>query len=109
VVVDVDDELPLQIDEAGPRDVRALDDEDGVVLPVDAGRDAHELGAGEPLVGVRDGVAHDDLDLLVERAQQPKESERRAEAVAVGADVRRDREAALRLDQFNHLTEHVNT
>jgi hypothetical protein len=55
------------------------------------------------------GVAHDDLHVLVERAQEPVEAERRAEAVAVGADVRGDREAALRFDQLDDLAEHLKS
>jgi hypothetical protein len=67
------------------------------------------LGAGEFAVGVRDRVPHDDFGLLVERPQEPVEAERRTQGVAVRPHVRRDREAALRLDQLNDLTEHFKS
>jgi hypothetical protein len=46
VVVDVDDEVLLDVQEAGTVNVRAFDDEDGVVRAVHARRDADGLRAG---------------------------------------------------------------
>ena len=104
MMVDINDELFFQVDHTRAIDVGTLDDEDRIILSVNPRRDAHRFRAGELLICVRHGVAHDDFDFLVERAQQPEEAERRAEAVAIGAYVRSDREATLRLDQFDDLT-----
>src|SRR6266567_4246765 len=55
---------------------------------------------------MRRWVAHGDFDVFVERAQQPVETERRAEAVTVRPDVRGNRKAILFLNEFNYLAKH---
>ena len=70
-MIDVDDELFFQIDKAGPRDVRTLDDENGIVVAVNAGSNSNFLRAGQLLVRVRHRIAHDHLGVLFQRLQQP--------------------------------------
>jgi hypothetical protein len=106
IVVYVDDELLIEVDESGTRDVGALDDEDGIVFTIDGGRDANCFRAGELAVRVRHGVAHDDFRFFIERLEQPVKTERRSQTVAVGTNVRGDSEAPLRLNQFHDLNKH---
>ena len=56
---------------------------------------------------MRRRIAHDDFDVFVERAQQPEETERGTEAVAIGANVGSNRKAILVFNKFNYLTKHV--
>ena len=48
------------------------------------------VGAGKAAVRDRHLAANDDLSLFAETAKQPAQSQRRADAVAVGLDVRRN-------------------
>ena len=71
MVINIDDELLFQIDEAGSIDIRTFDNENGVVRTIDRWRYADRLGARKLLVGMRRRITHDGLDVFVERAQQP--------------------------------------
>src|SRR5712692_154443 len=93
MVIDVNDELFLEIDQAGPIYVGAFNDENGIVRAIDRGGYANCAGAGKLLISMRRHVAHGDFDVFVERAQQPVETERGAEAVAVGPNVGSNRKA----------------
>ena len=106
MVIDVDDELFFEIDQAGPIYVGAFNDENGIVRAIDCGGYANCVGAGKLLISMRRHVAHGDFDLFVERAQQPVETERGAEAVTVRPDVRGNRKAILFFNEFNYLAKH---
>src|SRR5437870_5426860 len=51
-------------------------------------------------------VAHGDFDVFVERAQQPVETERGAQAVAVRPNVGSNRKAISLFNEFNYLAKH---
>src|SRR6185369_11654435 len=106
MVIDVDDELLFEIREPRARNVGTLDHKHGVIRRIDDGSDAYVVCAGELLVSVWNRIAHDDFDVFIKRTQQPVKTERRSEAVAVGADMRGDRETTLCLDQLDYLTKH---
>ncbi len=97
-MIDIDDELLFEIDKARPVDVGTFDDEHRVVFAIDGGRHANEISAGKFLISVRRRVAHDDLDVFVEGAQQPIKPQRRSETVAVRANVGSNREPVLVFD-----------
>src|SRR5947207_15237166 len=106
MVIDVDDELFSQVCHTGTSDVGALNHENSVIRRIDCRSDPHLSSAGQLLVGVWHRVAHDDLDIFVERAQQPVQTERRSEAIAIGTNMRGDRETTFCLDQLDYLTKH---
>src|SRR5216683_1065250 len=56
---------------------------------------------------MRRRIAHDHFHVFVECLQQPVETQRGAEAVAIGANVRSNRKAILFFNQFNYLAKHV--
>src|SRR6185503_9400382 len=107
MVIDVDDELLFEIDQPWARNVGTLDHKHGVIRRIDHGSDAYIVCAGKLLVSVWNRIAHDDFDVFIKRAQQPVKTERRSEAVAVGTDMRGDRETTLCLDQLDYLTKHL--
>ena len=94
MVIDIDDELFFQIDQAGPVNVRALDDETRRpmldLLPEYA--DSHQHREFLDKNAAR--IAHDDLDALSSARQQPKRPARN-EAVAIGANVGSNRKRSL--------------
>src|SRR5437667_2264299 len=106
MVIDVDDELFFEIDQAGPIDVGAFNDENGIVRAIDRGGYADCGGAGKLLISMRRCVAHGDFDVFVERAQQPVETERGAEAVTVRPNVGSNRKAIFLFNEFNYLAQH---
>src|SRR5437763_5206195 len=106
MVIDVDDELFFEIDQAGPIYVGAFNDENGIVRAIDRGGYANCGGAGKLLISMRCWVAHGDFDVFVECAQQPVETERGPEAVTVRPDVRSNRKAILFFNEFNYLAKH---
>src|SRR5688500_6620975 len=97
-MVDIDDKLLFEVDQTWAVDVRAFNHEHAVVFAIDGGRDANQIGAGKFLVSMRRRIAHDDLDVFVERTQQPIKSEGRSETVTVGSNVGRNREPVLVFD-----------
>ncbi|MCG3161682.1 MAG: hypothetical protein JMDDDDMK_02879 [Acidobacteria bacterium] len=103
-MINVDDELIFEAQQAGPRHVAAFDDENRVVFPVNVSDHADFIGAGQPAVSVRHVIAHNHFSLFFQPAQNPTQGERRSEAVAVRSDVRSDGEALVFFDQFNNLT-----
>ena len=72
-MIDIYDELLFEID-SRTINVRTLNHENAIVFAIDGRRDANQISAGKLLISMRRRVAHDDLDVLVERAQQPIES-----------------------------------
>src|SRR5947199_242320 len=106
MVIDVDDELFFEIDQAGPIYVGAFNNENGIVRAIDRGGYANGGGAGKLLISMRRCVTHGDFDVFVERAQQPVETERGAEAVPVRPDVGGNRKAILFFNEFNYLAKH---
>ena len=95
MVIDVDDEEPLQAGDAGARQVAALHDDDGRVvagLDVDAIGDLDVRHAGKLHQRRRRRVGVDDRHLLAERAQRIGGGQLRADRVAVGTRVRGDDE-----------------
>ena len=63
-------------------------------------------GAGQLPVGVRRRVAHDYFDVFFEAAQEPVESERRPQTVAVRANVGSYPKTVFRFNELNYLTKH---
>src|SRR5882672_7092110 len=55
---------------------------------------------------MRRRIAHDYFHIFVECLQQPVETQRGAEAVAIGANVGSNRKAILFFNQFNYLAKH---
>src|SRR6185295_7739632 len=109
MVIDVDDELFIEIGQAGSRDVGTLDHEHCVIRGIDCRSNSYVAGAGQLLVSVGHWIAHDDFDIFIERAQQPVKTKRRAQTVTVRANVRGDRETTFCLDQLDYLTKHNAT
>ena len=68
MVIDVNDELLLKIDETRAINVGTFNDEDCVVWTGHRRRNANCIGARKFLVRMRRWIAHDDLDIFVERA-----------------------------------------
>ena len=106
MMVDVDDELLFQIDQAGPVNIRTFNYEYSIIGAVNCGRDPDSIGARQLLVGMRRGVAHDYFDIFLERLQQPIETQRGTEAVAIGANMGSNRKAIFLLNKFNYLAKH---
>ena len=95
VVVDVDDEAPLEAAHAGAAQVAALHDDHrvGVGVGRHLGRDLDALHAGEVVVVIGRAIGVDDARLLAERVERIGHRQLRADGVAVGARVRGDQEA----------------
>src|SRR6266446_9275752 len=55
---------------------------------------------------MRRRIAHDHFHVFVERLQQPIETQRGAEAVAIGANVGSNRKAIFLFNEFNYLAKH---
>ncbi len=87
MMVYVDDKLLFQINEAGARDVRAFDDEDGIIGSINGRCDANVARAGQFLVRVGHGIAHDDFYFFIKGAQEPVKAEAGAETITVRANV----------------------
>ena len=71
VMVDVDYKLFVEIYQTRPRDVRTLDDEDRIVVPVNGRRDTYIFCCGQLLTGMWNWISHDHFDIFVECSQQP--------------------------------------
>jgi len=92
VVVDVDREDLIQPLDPRAADIGALDHKDRIVLSVDLTDVFDQLGSRKIAIGRRYVSMHDDLSVLSERAQQPVQAQRRADAIAIRLDMRRNTE-----------------
>ena len=89
VVVDVDDEVGVEDGDAGPAEIAALHDDEGIGLGVAPAGDLDPLDARELAIVVRRGVGVDEPDLLAECLQGIRHGELGSDRIAVGTRVRR--------------------
>ena len=105
MMVDVDDEEPIEARDAGPRQIAAFHDDRGVEVAFDVVGNLDLGHAPERHQRRRRRVAVDDMDVLAERAQRVSHGELGADRVAVGSRVRRQDETPPGNDRIGHLSE----
>ena len=87
VVIDVDDDVPVESCDAGPGEIAALQHERRVELAVHGVGDLDVRRAGKREVRRRHRIVVDEAHVLAQAAQRPGEGELRANRVAVGTRV----------------------
>ena len=95
VMIDVNGELIGETLYARPFDVRAFDDKYGIVFAIDLDNLPDLVRTRKRAIGNRYLISRDDLSRLIQRTQQPAQSERLSDAITIGPDVRGDRKALL--------------
>ena len=106
MMIDVDDEKPLEACNAGARQIAAFHDDDGRVvagLDVDAIGDLNVRHARKLHQRRRRGVGVDDRHLFAEGAERIGGGQLGSDRVAVGTRVRGDDEPLLRPDGLDNL------
>src|SRR4051794_14659487 len=95
VMIDIDGELFAEIDDTRPVDAGTFDHKHSIVFLVDLFDLADQVCSRKRSIGYGDVVGNDHFSGFTQRVQKPTKSERRTDAVTIGANVRGDRKSLL--------------